>query len=206
MAAISFVYFDLGGVVVRDFSGTGKWAQLKMELGITPDKDKAFEAFWGKYEAEVNVGRDVETLVPLIRRKFGSKFPKNYSFLMDGFVNRFEANKSFWPVLSKINQTCRVGLLTNMYPHMCEAIQKRGLLPAVKWDVVIDSSLEGIKKPSPQIFKLGEQRAGVKGKEILFVDNSPEHVKAAKNFGWQTFFYDSANPEESSKKLLALFS
>jgi FMN phosphatase YigB (HAD superfamily) len=202
---ISFVYFDLGGVVELDFSGTNKWAKLKKELGMSADKDREFEDFWDKYEAEVNIGRDVETLIPLIKEKFGSKFPDKYSFLIDGFVNRFEVNKSIWPVIDKIHQKCRIGLLTNMYPHMFEAIKKRGLLPNVTWDVIIDSSVVGIQKPDTQIFKIGEQRAGVKGKEILFVENTPNHVHAAKVFGWQTFLYDSAHPKDSSNKLSTLF-
>jgi FMN phosphatase YigB (HAD superfamily)/broad-specificity NMP kinase len=202
----SFVYFDLGGVVELDFSGTNKWKQLKKELGISLDKDKEFEDFWNKYEAEVSIGRDVETLIPLIKEKFGSKFPTKYSLLMDGFVNRFEINKSIWHVIDKIHQKCRIGLLTNMYPQMFEAIKKRNLLPNVTWDVIIDSSVVGIQKPDSRIFKLGERRAGVKGKEILFVENTPGHVHAAKNFGWQTFLYDSAHPKDSSNKLLALFN
>ena len=31
---LSFIYFDVGGVVIQDFSGTNKWSQLKRELGI----------------------------------------------------------------------------------------------------------------------------------------------------------------------------
>jgi FMN phosphatase YigB (HAD superfamily)/dephospho-CoA kinase len=202
----SFVYFDLGGVVELDFSGTNKWKQLKKELGIPSDKDKEFEDFWNKYEAEVNIGRDVETLIPLIKEKFGSKLPDKYSLLIDGFVNRFEVNKSIWPVIDKIHQKCRIGLLTNMYPRMFEAIKNRGLLPSVTWDVIIDSSVVGIQKPDPRIFELGEKRAGVKGKKILFVENTPSHVRAAKDFGWQTFLYNSAHPKDSSNRLLALFN
>jgi len=202
---ISFVYFDLGGVVELDFSGTNKWAKLKKELGITADKDNEFEDFWDKYEAEVCIGRNVETLIPLIKKKFGSKFPDKYSFLIDGFVNRFEINKSIWSVIDKIHQRCRVGLLTNMYPHMFEAIKNRSLLPNVTWDVIIDSSVVGIKKPDPRIFELSEQRAGVKGKEILFVENDPRNIRAAKDFGWQTFLYDSTHPKDSSNKLSTLF-
>jgi FMN phosphatase YigB (HAD superfamily) len=198
---ISFVYFDIGGVVVLDFSGTNKWMQLKKELGISADKDSDFEDFWSKYEAEVNIGRNLETLIPLIKEKFGSKLPNNYSFLMEGFVNRFEINKSIWSVIDKIHKKCRIGLLTNMYPHMLEAIKNRGLLPNVTWDVIIDSSIVGIQKPDLKIFELGEQRAGVKGEKILFVENTSEHIQAAKKFGWQTFLYDSTHPKDSSNKL-----
>ena len=200
-----FVYFDVGGVVVLDFSGTNKWKQLKKNLGISPEKDAEFETFWDIYEPKVNAGRDVETILPLIKRRFGSAFPKGYSFLLDGFVNRFEVNKSIWPVIDKIHKQCKIGLLTNMYPGIIKAIKRRNLLPEIKWDVIIDSSIEGILKPNLRIFKLAEQRAGFKSKKILFVENSQKHIDAAKKSGWQVFLYDSSNPEESSNKLSALF-
>ncbi len=202
---VSFVYFDVGGVVILDFSKTDKWAQLKKELEITAGKEREFEVFWNRYEPDVNSGRDVETLIPLIKERFGSNPPRGYSFLMDGFVNRFEANRSIWPVIDKIHTKCKIGLLTNMYPHMLDAIKGRGLMPDVKWDVIIDSSTVGFPKPDPRIFELGEKKANAKGKEIMFVENSQTHINAAKDFGWQIFLYDPANPKESSNKLLEIF-
>jgi len=44
--------------------------------------------------------------------------------------------------------------------------------------------------------------AKANGEEILFVENTPTHIKAAKKLNWKTFLYDPANPEKSSKKLL----
>jgi len=52
---------------------------------------------------------------------------------------------------------------------------------------------------------LGEEKAGVSGKQILFVENSAKHVDAAKNFGWLTFLYDSKDPVKSSQDLLSYF-
>jgi hypothetical protein len=43
------------------------------------------------------------------------------------------------------------------------------------------------------------------GKEILFVENSEKHARAASVFGWWTFLYDSKNPSEASAKLLEFF-
>jgi FMN phosphatase YigB (HAD superfamily) len=200
-----FVYFDVGGVVVLDFSGNDKWKQFRRSIGIRPGKDAEFEEFWNRYEPEVNAGRDVETLLPLIGRQFGLKFPQNYSLLIDGFVNRFEVNRSVWPAIDRIRKQCRIGLLTNMYPNMLEAIRERGLLPKIDWDVVIDSSVEGVIKPDQQIFRLAEERSGFGGKEIAFVENSKKHIEAAKAMGWQTFLYDSAAPEESSARLSESF-
>ncbi len=184
-----------------DFSGSDKWSQLKKELGIAADKDREFEDFWKEHEKEACAGRDVEFFVPLIREKFNPKLRDGYSLLIDGYVSRFEANRSIWPVIDEVHRHSRVGLLTNMYPGMLVAIRKKGILPEVSWDVIIDSSVEGVQKPDPAIFKLAESRAGVTGREVLFVENSPGHVEAAANFGWQTFWYDSATPEKSSQEL-----
>ncbi len=198
---ISFVYFDLGGVAILDFSGTNKWGELKKEWGITPEKEAEFNSFWQRYEKEICISRDVETLLPQLKKKFWTILPPNYSILTDGFVNRFEANKSIWPVIEKIKKRVRIGLLTNSYLGMLRAIKSKAILPDIKWDVIVDSSVEGWQKPDPLIFELAEKRAGVEKSEILFVENSPAHIKAAQKAGWQTFLYDPRDPESSSLRL-----
>lgn len=202
---ISFVYFDLGGVVILDISTEEKWARFKRDLGIKPDKDQDFERFWDRHEREICIGRDVESLVPFLERNFNIRFPSRYSLLAD-FVDRFKVNNSIWPVVDEIHQSCKIGLLTNMYPGMFTAIKSRGLLPRVSWDVIIDSSVECMQKPDFDIFSLGQQRAEAAGEEILFIDNSSQNIETARSFGWQTFLYDPSNPKDSTKKLLEFFS
>jgi len=125
---ISFVYFDLGGVVIQDFSGTSHWAELKKEWGIVPDQDKVFDDFWDSFESDLCLGKINTAQIPV---------PEGYEKMLGDFVSRFETNPSIWPVIDEIHATCRIGLLTNMYPGMFEAIKKRDLLPHVAWDVVI---------------------------------------------------------------------
>jgi HAD superfamily hydrolase (TIGR01509 family) len=203
---IKFIFFDVGGVLLKDFTGTGKWLELQKELGIMPEQETDFIDLYDKYEPEVCLGRDVDSLLPLIEKKFGVKIPQGYSFLKDGFVNRFEKNESIWPVVEEIQQKYPVGLLTNMYPGMLEAIKEKGLLPNANWAAVIDSSIDKVKKPDKGIFELAEKRAGFSGQEILFVENGAKHVKAASEFGWQTFLYDSKDYEKSSRELSQLLN
>lgn len=183
---IKFVYFDVGGVAILDFSGTNKWEELLNEFGIT-------EEFWEKHYGNINIG------------KISKESPISYSKLLEGFVSRFEKNPSIWPVILAIKKCCRIGLLTNMYPGMFESIKNHGLLPEIDWDVVVDSSVEKVAKPDRRFFEIAQEKAGVGGDHILFVENSPGHVEAAKTFGWQTFLYDPASPVESSKNLKQYF-
>lgn len=197
---IKFVYFDVGGVVIRDFSGTNKWEELKTGMGIKPEQTEAFNEIFDKYEPEVCIGLDVETLVPMLKEKLDLKLPDNYSFLHD-FVDRFEKNESIWPVIERLKGKYKIGLLTNMYPNMLEAICKAGLMPNTTWNVVIDSSIEKVRKPQTEIFQLAQDKSGFKGEEIFFIDNGAKHVDAAKQFGWQGFVYDPSNTEKSNKDL-----
>jgi len=192
-------------VVEKDFSASNKWVELMEELGLNESQFEEFDKFFDSFD-DINLTRDIETLKPLIEEKFKVKLPEGYSLLTDGFIKRFEVNKSIWPVIDGMHKSCKVGLLTNMYPGMFSEIEKSGIMPAVVWNEIIDSSVVGFEKPDPEIFKIAEFNAGAKGTEILFVENSARHVDAAKKFGWNTFLYDSSDPEGSSKDLLEFFN
>jgi HAD superfamily hydrolase (TIGR01509 family) len=199
---VSFVYFDVGGVVMKDFSGSAKWKDLEMELGIAEDSYIDFTKFWDSYEPELCRGKEADSLLPVISKHFGIIVPLNYSIMREGFVSRFEENKSIWPVVTEVQKTHKTGLLTNMYPGMLNAIHARKLLDDFAWDVTIDSSVVGFQKPDHQIYEIAQERAGVKPSEILFIDNSAKNIEGAKKAGWQTFHYDATNPQKASKELM----
>lgn len=203
---IKFIYFDVGGVVIKDFSGTNKWEELKLELGIPKDKDQEFEDIYDQYQDEINTTREIDSLIPIYKEKFGIALPDNYSFLIDGFVKRFEKNLDIWPVIETAKSKYKIGLLTNMYPNMLSEIKKAELLPNIEFDQIIDSSIEKVQKPYKEIYKLAEKRCGFKGNEILFIDNSQKHLDSAKQFGWQTFLYDPTDNKKSSEELLILIT
>lgn len=201
---VNFVYFDLGGVVEIDISPTDRWTKMKRDIGITSDKDVKFEKFWKKYEPELSVGKDQDSLVPLLRKEFGLHLPHGYSMLND-FVDRFEVNKSIWPIINEIKKNSKIGILTNMYPGMLDAIKKRNILPSVDWDIIIDSSVVKVAKPDAKIYALAEEKSHTKGTNILFVDNNQKNINAADNFGWLTFLYNPSIPVTSSNELLNFF-
>lgn len=197
---ISFVYLDVGGVIVDDFSDNNKWQDLKQELGVDESKSAAFDKLWNQYAPELCINRDVESLLPIFIKELGLQLPVGYS-LLSGFVDRFYANREIWPIIDFLKANTKVGLLTNMYPRMFAAIEKRKILPGAQWDQIIDSSLELLQKPDRKLFELAEKRADVPHDEILFIDNAPEHVAEAESFGWQTFLYNSSNHNAAVQEL-----
>ena|SRR3990167_7396317 len=118
---IKFVYCDVGGVIVQDFSGTSKWEELQSELGITSSSNERFEEVWETCKDIRDTTFDVDELIPTLKKEFNLKLPEGYS-LLAGFVERFERNPEIWPVISAIRQEVPIGLLTNMYPRMLHSI------------------------------------------------------------------------------------
>ncbi len=80
-------------------------------------------------------------------------------------------------------------MLTNNVAEWREAWHAR-IAPETLFDVVVDSSEVGMRKPEPGIYRLTEERLGLSGGDLLFIDDLGVNLKAARSLGWQTLKYD----------------
>ena len=197
---IKFVYLDIGGVLIEDFSATNKWDLMTDEWGIRKEKKEELNRLFDEFEKEVCLGRSVEDFLPIVEKKFGVKFSENYSLNQD-FVNRFYKNEGLEKIIMELKDKYNFGLLTNMYPGMLDLINKSDLLPKNIWKMVIDSSVEKCRKPEEKIYERAQDKVKVNVKEILFVDNKKDNLEIPKKMGWQTFWFDSGNYEKSNREL-----
>ena len=200
MGKIKFIYFDIGGVMIRDFSNTNKWNELTTSWKIFGERKKDIDGFSYGIEKEVSEGRDIDDFLPILKSVFEVKVPEKYSILKD-FVDRFEKNEKIWKIVEECKKKYRVGLLTNMYPRMFDSINKRNLMPKNCWEIIIDSAVEKCSKPDEKIYKIAQERAKVKPEEILFVDNLKKNLEAATKLGWQTFWFDNKDYEKANREL-----
>ena len=201
---ISFIYFDIGGVLINDLDNREKWSKLRDDIGVKKEFENDFEKLFSEYEYNgLCLNKDVDILIPIFSEKFGMNFPKDYSLLED-MVNRFQINESVWPLVFKLKKNVRLGLLTNIYPRMLELNFKKGLIPPIDWDVIIDSSVVGFQKPDLRIYSVAEEKSETKKEEILFIDDRRENIEAAAEFGWQTILYDRNDTEKSNKLIYSI--
>ncbi len=198
---ISFVYFDVGGVLAIDFSGNDGFTQLGKEMGVPEGHMGEFMQLFIDEERACCTTDPIDMLLPHLEKTFGITIPQSYS-LLDGFVRHFHRNDSIWPVVEYAKSKARVGTLTNMYVNMFRELEAKHVIETVAWDVMVDSTKVGYIKPDKEIFLLAQEKAGVPAGEILFVENSQKHIDAARELGWQTFLYDPKHPEASSEALL----
>ncbi len=201
---IKFIYFDIGGVAILDFSKTNKWHELASALGVSESDIDKFNNLFAEFEPGICVGKkDLLDFVKEAKKLLGLGISDDHDMLGE-FVDRFEVNISIHSIIDKLGINFKLGLLTNMYPNMLDRIKERHLLPKAKWDVVIDSSVIGLRKPQDEIYQFAEEKAGVNPKNILFIENSISHIEVAKRRGWQTLLYDTSNIQESNEALIKL--
>jgi len=203
---MDFIYFDVGGVVILDFSKTNKWDELLENIGVKGKDKGELNRIFTEEEYRFCAGeKDADTFIEILTNRFNLDLPENYSFL-DDFVNRFESNPLLAEIIRDLKQKYQIGLLTNMYPNMLDGIKSKGLLPNVYWDVIVDSSEVGFQKPQAEMFKLAVDMAKTPANKILFVENSKMHIDAAKKLGWNTFLYNPSDVKNSNKELLNLLN
>lgn len=84
----------------------------------------------------------------------------------------------------------KLGLLSNMSPDFHErlfvprAADYRALV-----DVEVISGLERLYKPERPIYDLTQLRMGIPAERLLFFDDTPKNVDAARAYGWQAEVY-----------------
>lgn len=200
MPKISFVYFDVGGVLVKDFTATSHWDDLKRYLHIKEEDWPRFDQFFDEREQKMCRGTEADTFLPEFAREFGIAFPANFSFT-NYIVDHFAKNTDIWPIVAQVQAQYHVGLLTDMYPRMRGLIEECSLFARKDWNIVVDSSVERVKKPMPEIYALAEEKAGLPGSEILFIDNREKNLVPARARGWQTFLYDSRDYAKANQDL-----
>lgn len=104
------------------------------------------------------------------------------------FFERFLQTLSLgvhWAVIHRIRELRHDGyllaILTNNVREWKD--EWRASIPMELFDVVIDSSEVGLRKPDPAIFQLTCERLGVAPEAAVFLDDSPRHVRAAQSVG-----------------------
>ncbi len=182
------VIFDLGGVVfpspfeafdnydataglergtvralIRTSSETGAWAAL--ERG-----ELTMDQFRSALESEAQA----------------AGFTLDGIALLGSFGNGAGARPSMLTAIARIREHgLRVGALTNNWPAP-DGRSEPNAFHSLTFDVVVESSIEGIRKPDPRIYDLILSRLGVAATEAVFLDDLGINLKPARALGMTT--------------------
>ena len=84
----------------------------------------------------------------------------------------------------------RTGILSNSFVGAREREQARYGFADVT-DVIIYSHEVGLAKPDPRVYALTCERLDVAAQEVIFLDDAPVAVEAARQAGWQAVLFEN---------------
>ncbi len=187
-SGVKFVFFDMNGCLVR--SGSRAAAVLSQESGVAADVIET--TFW-QYNDDVCKG---DVSVAELNQALSAKLGMEVDWLKF-YLAAVEATPGVSELIHWVAANYRIGILTNTMPDLVSPMRANGTLPAVDYDVIIDSSEVHAIKPDPRIYEIAAERAGVNASEILLVDDDRPNLVAAGKMGWHTMSFDAFHPEES---------
>jgi len=205
----SAVLFDLGGVVlgsplhaIRDYEAelglernainlvaaktapTGAWSRL--ERG-----ELEMEAFYPAFEADCREAGIVMDARVMMAKMALSSGPRPIMLAALGKLR---------------SEGYRLGALTNNWAHTGDEErpeQNDGTRDLKKYfDIFIESSVEGLRKPDPKIYELACTRLEKRADEIVFLDDIGPNLKPARAMGMSTIKVET--PEAALTELSEL--
>ena len=100
------------------------------------------------------------------------------------------------PVLERLSAQYPMVLVTNFYGNMHTVLKEFGLDHLFK--DVVESAVVGVRKPDPQIFRLGVQALDLEPQETVMIGDSPDKdILPAQSIGCQTFQITPSSPLSS---------
>jgi putative hydrolase of the HAD superfamily len=200
------VIFDFGGVILtspfdafaRYEAENGLPAGLLRQLNATNPDDNA----WARLErSEVDLATFAELFEAEARAAGHAVDGRGVLALLGG-----ELRPAMVEALRRCHERLKTAMLTNNFvptPEAGEGLSRTGTMAEVLalFDVIIESSRTGLRKPDPAIYRLVCAELGVEPEEAVFIDDLGVNLKPARALGMTTI--KLVDPDEAIAELEA---
>lgn len=201
--AIRALMVDVDGVLVDGRPEDGRHWQTSLEADLGFTSEALHEGFFAPYWESIVLGRAglIEQLTIALQRIAPHVSPAElvrYWFEKD---SRLSADL-LWELSLVRSSGIRVYLATNQ-EHLRAAylMEKLGLADHV--DGIFYSAGLGAKKPDVEFFARVQAALGVRGDELLLIDDDPRNVQAALKAGWQALHWTTQSSPGVVRSLCA---
>jgi HAD superfamily hydrolase (TIGR01509 family) len=186
---VRLVCFDLGGVLVRIVR---TWTDACRRAGVTLAPDPAawrrHEALLLRYETgefdDAGYLRELPACLPGVS-------PEHIHSVFDAWLVGMYPDAA--ELLAELKQRgVKTGCLSNTNDRHWRTIMRADseYAPLAELDYRFASHELGVMKPAERAYRLVEERTGLKGEQVLFFDDKPENVAAARAVGWRAEVID----------------
>jgi len=192
-SGVRFVYFDVNGCLVHFYQGA--FAKLAEATGAPSDVVES--AFW-HYNDDVCRGIITQND---FNQKLADRLGVDSVDWQKYYLDAVEPILEMQDLLKWTSEQYKFGLLTNIMPGLVNAMRRKGIIPNLSYDSIIDSSEVAAIKPESKIYEIAQERAGVAPAEILLIDDSRVNLMAAERLGWHVLWFDDARPETAVQRV-----
>ncbi len=198
------VVFDMGGVLTVDpFEGMVAYAT---ELGIAPqyiaDAVRSSPEFEAIETGNGTIRDFLKWLCAAVEREFGT--PVDIRRLAASLETGQVVRPEMVTLVEDLRAAgMRLGLLTNN-AREARSWWRSGVLPLEAFELVLDSSALGLRKPDPEIFYTAVVQFDVRAEEVVFVDDLQANVDGALRAGLRGLLFK--DPMQCRWELLAMLT
>jgi putative hydrolase of the HAD superfamily len=190
------IIFDFGRVISAP-KPSSLFRSYEDELGLEPGTINSI-MFDSQAWQDALVGRKT---VEEFWHEIGPELGLNSVKEVDAFRHRYRAdeeiNEGVLDLISRLHGNYKLAVLSNAPPGLAHWLADWKLLNF--FEVVFCSGDEGIAKPDPTAFELTLERLRLKPDEVVFIDDTLEHVEASRKMGLHGILFTTA--EELEKEL-----
>jgi len=191
---VKFVYFDLNDCLVRFYQHA--FTTLARDAGVSSDIVESI--FWQYNDAVCRGDMSIDELNTALAARLEVMVDWNKYYLA-----AVEAMPGMAELLDWVSQRYCLGIFSNTMPQLIDAMRTNGVLPAVTYDAIIDSSVVHALKPESQAFDIAATQAGAGPTELLLIDDNRANLAAASKLGWHTIWFNAYQPAESIEAIKA---
>ncbi len=195
---ISFVYFDIGGVLVHTESSFLQPLSLRLNRPL----DHVRQVYHTYMRVACRGMLSLEDLQWLLILRLNVRYrAEKRRKLFKHWVDDMKPATEAQQLATEVANSYPVGLLTDTVDGWVEQMRDKGILPELPWKVTIKSNEIGFLKPEKEVFEIATKKANVPPNEILFIDDRKQNVRGAREFGWQAEWYNELNQNASVARI-----
>jgi putative hydrolase of the HAD superfamily len=205
---MAHIVFDLGAVVLRwepaallrrllplhtrDAASTAHWLAQVFQ---------GYQGDWADYDRGTVSGPD---LVARIARRTGLA-AETVRMVVDAVPHELQPLPETVALIARLRAAGhRLHYLSNMPAPCADVLEQREAALFAQFDSGVFSGRVQLIKPEPAIFALAEQRFGVPGRELVFLDDHEPNVRAAQAAGWRALQFSHAAQAAQGLRALGL--
>ena len=190
---IRAIVIDFGRVISRQ-KPPSLFRRYEEDLGMEPDTINAVMFDSGAWQDALVGRKTTEELWQAIGPELGLKTPAE----IDAFRRRYHAdeaiNHGVVNLLRRFYGRYQLAVLSNNPPGLDQWLHDWGIRDL--FDVVFCSGDEGLVKPDAASYQAVLQRLRVRPEEAVFIDDTLDHVLAARRLGLRGVLFTTAEALE----------